>query len=77
MPDKPQVDSIHAATGSNDCIEFKWLHVSTGYCASIFIKDAQCALLDQINVIMNKMMEELKFDSNDFRVIDDPSWQLF
>ena len=77
MSDKPKVESIHAATGLNDGIEFRWLHVSTGCCASIFINDAQCELLDQIYVIMNAMTEELELESGDLRAIDDPSWQLF
>ena len=67
---------MNAATGIDDGIEFRWLPLSTGHCASIFIKDAECVLLDQVDVIMNTMMEEFELESCDFRVVDDPIWKL-
>ena len=68
---------MNAATGIDDGIEFRWLLLSTGHCAPIFIKDAEYVFLDQVNVVMNTMMEEFELKSRDFRVVDDPTSKLF
>ena len=63
--------------GTVDGIEFKWLALSTGQCASGSILNMECPFIDQANFVINMMMEEFELGNNDFRVVDDPTWQLF
>ena len=37
----------------------------------------ECLFIDQANYVMSKMMEEFELETTDFRVVDDPTWQLF
>ena len=34
-------------------------------------------LIDQANNIISTMMEKIELETNDFQVVDDPTWQLF
>ena len=37
----------------------------------------ECLLIHQANYVISTMMEEFELGTSDFRVVDDPTWQMF
>ena len=67
---------MNPATGADDGIEFRWLTLSTGQCASISIQNTERVFFDKVNTVLSTMME-CELENSNFRVVDDPTWQLF